>query len=157
MAPFGCPAGSDVVTLNWNEVKIEPNATVQTVTFSNGVQVTLTQSRSGDLNWVSKLEQLSDAQGKLLDFQSDGCAKDVISASGGGNPAFPAGYVTLSMTFDVPILGLNFAVCDVDSGTDSADAVRVRLFGSATNQNPVSTTYSGTGDVRGECILLGAL
>ena len=140
---FSCPTGQSAFTVDWRGVKVVKNAPTQTVTFANGMVVTL---KVTDTAPSKATEWGKDPSGNLLfTVAMTSSASEIVSPTGGSNPNYPSGFSTMEISFDRELQGLYISISDVDSNDANADAVRIRMFNAAGQR--VGTLISKTGEI----------
>ena len=140
---FSCPTGQSAFTVDWRGVKVVKNAPTQTVTFANGMVVTL---KVTDTSPSKATEWGKDPSGNLIfTVAMTSSASEIVSPTGGSNPNYPSGFSTMEMSFDRELQGLYISISDVDSNDANADAVRIRMFNAAGQR--VGTLISKTGEI----------
>jgi len=145
---FSCGPGQMAYTMNWSDVTLNPALPSQTLTMSNGLQVTLTVSKTGDAV-IDQYSQFTDGNivFGLTTIPKQG---DLITPNVVGNPSYPTSYITMDISFDRDLLGLLISIGDVDSTSIGTDAVRIRMFDNLGNPTPLSFTSTGTITVNGD-------
>lgn len=141
---FSCPLGQEAFSVDWKGVSVSSTLTTQTVTFANGMSVTMTIRNTGS---ARATKWGKDAAGYITFTVKTTCdASDIIIPNSASYPEYPDDYSTMELTFDRELEGLFISISDVDSGGNDADAVRIRFYDAAMASVP--TTFSMTGFVR---------
>lgn len=143
-----CGEGEVAYSLDWKDVEMDFSKPVQTVTFANGMDVTIRSSTTGGAI-VHRWDMWENADGSIknpvLTTKQFG---PVIGTDASVDPEYPEAFVSMEMEFDHDLKDLYISIGDVDSTSKTTDAVRIRMFDAAGSSTPLK--FSATGTIKGK-------